>query len=69
MSTFTITVYYLGKEVTYVLSYLLENPALAICIVVAVLIIAKAFKVSMKLMKWLLIGGIIYVAINFLHLI
>lgn len=51
------------------LSTLLENPSLAICIVVTAWIIAKAFKVSMKMMKWIIICGLVYVGINMLSLI
>lgn len=51
------------------LSYFLENPALAICIVFAILIVAKAFKLSLKIMKWIIVCGAVYIAVNFLHLI
>lgn len=57
------------KEDKYVLSTLLENPSLAICIVVTVWIVAKAFKASMKVMKWVIICGLVYVGINMLSLI
>lgn len=45
---------------------LLENPARAICIVIAVLLLSKIFKLSAKMIGWILKIGIIYIILNFI---
>ena len=57
------------KEVISVLSTLLENPPLAICIVFAIWLIAKAFKLSAKIVKWIIICGVVYIGLNLLSII
>lgn len=45
---------------------LFNNPSLAIAVVVLAILLSKVFKVSAKIIKWIILIGIAYVIINFI---
>lgn len=47
---------------------LLSNPAMAIVVVLVAIVLAKILKVSMKVIKWVILIGVAYVIINALHI-
>lgn len=47
---------------------LLTNPAFAIVVVIVAIILSKILKLSMKIIKWVLLIGIAYVIVTALHI-
>lgn len=47
---------------------LLSNPAMAIVVVLVAIVLAKILKISMKVIKWIILIGIAYVIVNALHI-
>lgn len=53
---------------TLMVETLLSNPAMAIVVVLVAIVLAKILKVSMKVIKWVILIGVAYVIINALHI-
>lgn len=51
-----------------ILNELLNNPRLAIIVVIVALVLAKILKIGMKIIKWILLIGIAYIIVTALHI-
>lgn len=47
---------------------LLSNPVMAIVVVLVAILLAKILKVSMKVLKWIILIGAAYIIVNALHI-
>lgn len=47
---------------------LLSNPAMAIVVALVAIVLAKILKISMKVIKWIILIGITYIVVNVLHI-
>lgn len=48
---------------------LLSNPIMAVVVVVIAIILGKLFKLSMKIIKWIILIGIAYVLVTTFNII
>lgn len=51
-----------------ILNELLNNPGMAIVVVIVALVLAKILKIGMKIIKWILLIGIAYIIVTALHI-
>ena len=54
------------EQVMQIINTLFANPAVAASIVVVALLLCKALKASMKVIKFVIIAGLVYIAFSFL---
>lgn len=47
---------------------LLSNPAMAIVVVLVAIVLAKILKISMKVIKWIILIGVAYIIVSALHI-